>query len=58
MSQDEFLYFTTPLGTVFSNIINKKFADLGGKFVTVKWSKLCQVCLLNPFLTSDAIWRH
>lgn len=48
MSQDEFLSFTTRLGTVFSNIINKKFADLGGKCVTVKWSKLCQVCLPKP----------
>ena len=48
MSQDEFLDFTTPVGTVFSKIINKKLADLGGKRVTVKWSKLRQVCLLKP----------
>ena len=48
MSQDEFLDFTTPLGTVFANVINKILIDLGGKLVTVKWSKLCKVCLLKP----------
>ena len=47
-SQDEFLDFTTCLGIVFSNIINKKLIDLGEKCVTVKWSKLYQVCLLKP----------
>ena len=48
MSQNEFLDFTTPLGNVFSNIINKKLTDLGGKHLTVKWSKLRQVCLFKP----------
>ena len=47
MCQDEFLDFTTPLGTDFSNIINKKLIDLGGKRGTVKWSQLRQVCLLK-----------
>ena len=48
MSQDECLDFTSPLATVFSNIINKKLTDLGGKRVTVRWSKLRQVCLFKP----------